>query len=150
MRLVLQRVSRAEVRVQGSRVGAIGKGILALLGVQAEDTRGKVPWFINKMLNLRIFEDDAKKMNLSVKDVKGEVMVVSQFTLYANCHSGMRPDFLQAAPPRVAEPIYHYFVEQIEKEMGGVQTGIFGACMEVSLVNDGPVTIILDEKNQKE
>ncbi len=146
MKLVAQRVKEAKVTVDGVVTGAIGSGMLVLLGVHAEDKVDKIPWFINKLLNLRIFEDDKGKMNLSIKEISGEILVVSQFTLYANCASGRRPDFLEAAPPVIAKPIYEKFVDEIKKALGRVQTGSFGAYMEVSLTNDGPVTIILEEK----
>lgn len=146
MKIVVQRVSESSVRVDGELVGTIGQGLVVLLGVHQEDTPEKTKWFINKLLNLRIFEDDNGKMNLSVKDVKGEVLVVSQFTLYANCSKGRRPDFFEAALPEVAEPIYENFVSEVGQELGSVQSGVFGASMKVSLINDGPVTIILDEK----
>ncbi len=148
MKLVLQRVQRAEVRVDGETVGAIGKGLLVFLGIHSQDTSDKIAWLVNKLLNLRIFEDELGKMNLSVKDVGGEILVVSQFTLYANCARGLRPDFLEAAPPSVAEPLYEQFIAEVKKGMGKVQTGKFGAYMEVSLVNDGPVTILLEEKSK--
>ncbi len=145
MKVVIQRVSEASVRVEGNVVGSIGSGLVVLLGVHQHDVPEKTQWFVNKLLNLRIFEDEAGKMNLSVKDVKGEVLVVSQFTLYANCMRGRRPDFLDAALSDVAEPIYDKFVSEVNQELGSVQAGIFGASMKVALVNDGPVTIVLEE-----
>lgn len=146
MKLVAQRVKEATVTVDGEIRGAIGPGILVLLGVHKEDTQDKVDWFVNKLLNLRIFEDENGKMNLSVKDIGGNVLIVSQFTLYANSSRGRRPDFIEAAPPEIAEPIYERFVEKVGVTLGKVQSGMFGAHMDVSLVNDGPVTIILEEK----
>ena len=145
MKVVAQRVKEAKVTVEGEVRGAIGPGIVALLGIHIDDTPDKTSWLVNKLINLRFFQDDAGKMNLSVKEIGGEILVVSQFTLYANCTRGRRPDFLEAAPPSIAEPIYEKFVREIRSELGSVQTGIFGAHMEVSLVNDGPVTVILEE-----
>lgn len=144
MKLVAQRVLKAEVVVEGDTVGSIDRGILVLLGIHQDDILENTVCFVNKILNLRIFQDENGKMNLSVKDIKGEILVVSQFTLYANCSRGRRPDFLEAAPPSIAEPIYEKFVSEVKQELGMVQTGCFGAFMQVSLVNDGPVTIVLD------
>jgi D-aminoacyl-tRNA deacylase len=146
MKVVAQRVKHAKVVVEGHIAGAIGQGVVALLGIHKEDTPDKIAWFVNKLLNLRIFQDDSGKMNLSVKDIGGEVLVVSQFTLYANCFGGRRPDYIEAASPDMAKPLYEKFVEEVKQELGKVQMGVFGAYMEVSLVNDGPVTIILEEK----
>ena len=144
MRLVIQRVTSASVEVEGETVGKIGKGLLVLLGIRRQDTPEDTVWMVNKLLNLRIFEDTQGKMNLSVKDIGGEVLVVSQFTLYGNCVNGRRPDFLEAAPGSQAEPIYHKFSQEVSRELGKVQNGVFGAHMHISLVNDGPVTVILD------
>ena len=145
MKIVVQRVKQASVEADGKPSGKIGKGLLILLGIHKEDVSESTAWLVNKVLNLRIFEDESSKMNLSVKDVKGEVLVVSQFTLYANCAGGRRPDFLESAPPDKAIPLYEKFVSEIKGELGTVQTGIFGASMQVSLVNDGPVTIIIEK-----
>lgn len=145
MKLIAQRVKNAKVTIDGDISGTIGPGILVLLGIHKDDTPDKTKWLVNKLLNLRIFQDKEGKMNLSVKDIKGEILVVSQFTLYANAQRGRRPDFLEAASPEVAEPIYQKFVDEIKTELGSVQTGKFGAYMEVSLTNDGPVTLILEE-----
>lgn len=145
MRLVIQRVKEAKVSVEGKVIGSIGEGLLVLLGVHKEDTSDVIPWYLNKLLNLRIFEDENGKMNLSVKEIGGKILLVSQFTLYANCNNGRRPDFIQAAPPQIAEPLYEQFAAAIKKELGEIQTGQFGALMEVSLVNNGPVTIILEQ-----
>lgn len=144
MRLVIQRVSSASVEVDGEIVGEIQSGLLVLLGVHKNDTAAQIPWMVNKMLNLRIFEDEAGKMNKSVKDIGGNVLVVSQFTLYGNCANGRRPDFLESAPGPIAEPIYNQFVAEVSKELAGVQKGIFGAMMKIALVNEGPVTMIID------
>ncbi|MFQ5728766.1 MAG: D-aminoacyl-tRNA deacylase [Waddliaceae bacterium] len=146
MRVVAQRVREAKVSVNGEVCGSIGSGILVLLGIHVQDTPDKTNWLVNKLVNLRFFQDENGKMNLSVKDIGGEILVVSQFTLYANCNNGRRPDFMDAAPPDIAEPIYDKFVGEVKKELRSVQTGIFGAYMDVSLVNDGPVTVILEER----
>lgn len=148
MKIVVQRVKQASVEAEGNSVGKIGKGLLILFGVHKEDVSDNTLWLVNKVLNLRIFEDGAGKMNLSVKDVQGEVLVVSQFTLYANCTNGRRPDFIESAPPEKAIPLYEKFVAEVKAELGQVQTGIFGAYMQVSLINDGPVTIILETKTK--
>lgn len=145
MRIVVQRVLEASVVVDGKVCGSIGKGLLAFLGVHKDDQPEDTLWMVNKLVSLRIFEDEQEKMNLSVKDVQGQILVISQFTLYGNCNSGRRPDFLQAAPPPVAIPIYEKFVSEVKKELGDVQTGQFGAYMKVSSVNDGPVTITIEK-----
>lgn len=147
MRLVVQRVKEASVSIEGRICGKIGKGLLALVAVHKEDVPDNTKWLVEKLVNLRIFEDNNQKMNLSVKDVQGEILVVSQFTLYANCANGRRPDFLESAPGPLAEKIYNKFVQEVEKEMGKVQTGQFAAYMQVSLVNDGPVTLIVEGKS---
>lgn len=144
MRLVIQRVSEANVQVNGEIIGKIGRGLLVFLGIHQNDDPKQTEWLISKMLNLRIFEDDQGKMNRSLLEVKGEVLVISQFTLYGNCNNGRRPDFFEAAPPALAESIYNKFVTEVRKELGSVQTGQFGAAMQVSLVNDGPVTMIIE------
>ena len=146
MKAVVQRVKSSSVRVEGKVVGEIGPGLLIFHGVQNGDLPDQTSWLVNKILSLRIFEDSAGKMNLSVEDIGGEILVVSQFTLYANCQRGRRPDFLEAAPPEVAEPIYNKFVSEVADRIGKVETGRFGAAMEVSLVNDGPVTLIVEGK----
>lgn len=146
MRIVIQRVKEASVIADGELSGKIKKGLLVFLGVHKDDVPENTQWLINKLVNLRIFEDANGKMNLSVKDVQGEILVVSQFTLYGNCNNGRRPDFIDTAPPPIATKLYEKFVSEVAQEMGAVQTGRFGAYMEVSLVNDGPVTFILDSK----
>jgi D-tyrosyl-tRNA(Tyr) deacylase len=143
MRLVVQRVAEATVLVQGRVVGAIQQGLLVLLGIHRDDQVLDIPWFIHKLVNLRIFSDDQGKMNLSVKDVKGKILIVSQFTLYANYQTGRRPDFLQAASPSTALPLYKEFIEALKKELP-VECGEFGANMQVSLINDGPVTLVIE------
>jgi len=144
MRAVLQRVSRAKVSVNGENVGEIGKGILILLGVSRDDTEKDTIYLLDKTLNLRIFEDDDGKMNLSLLDTKGELLVVSQFTLYADVRKGRRPSFIEAAMPKKANELYEFFVTEARKQIKKVETGRFQAMMDVELVNDGPVTIIVD------
>ncbi|CAN5605102.1 D-aminoacyl-tRNA deacylase [soil metagenome] len=144
MRAVIQRVSRAKVSVDGETTGEIEKGILVLLGVSREDSEKEAHNLLEKTLNLRIFEDDAGKMNLSLLDIKGDLLVVSQFTLYGDARKGRRPSFIEAAAPTEAIRLYEYFVAQARKQISKVETGRFQAMMDVELVNDGPVTILLD------
>ncbi len=146
MRAVLQRVSRAKVTVEGETVGEINKGILALLGVAGSDTEKDAFYLLEKTLNVRIFEDAAEKMNLSMLDVKGELLVVSQFTLYGDSRKGRRPSFIEAAAHEKANALYELFASEARKQVETVQTGRFQAMMDVELVNDGPVTILLDSK----
>jgi D-tyrosyl-tRNA(Tyr) deacylase len=144
MRIVVQRVSRAKVTVEGETVGEIGKGILVLLGISDEDSEKEAIYLLDKTLNLRIFEDEAEKMNLSLLDTKGDLLVVSQFTLYGDARKGRRPSFIKAAAPDEANRLYEFFVTEARKQLETVQTGRFQAMMDVELVNDGPVTILLD------
>ena len=144
MRAVVQRVSSSKVTVDGQVTGEINKGLLVLLGVTHEDTSKDVDYIIDKTLNLRIFEDENEKMNLSLKDIGGELLVVSQFTLYGDCRKGRRPSFSTAARPEHATPLYEEFIERVKAEGINVGTGQFGAHMMVDLTNDGPVTILLD------
>lgn len=144
MKLVIQRVSKASVTVDHKIIGEIGQGFLVLIGVGKDDTEETADKYVKKMLGLRIFEDKNGKTNLSLKDVNGELLLVSQFTLYANCKKGNRPSFIEAGEPEKANDLYEYMVEKCRKEISVVETGIFGANMKVSLVNDGPFTIILD------
>jgi D-aminoacyl-tRNA deacylase len=144
MRAVIQRVTHARVSVEGLRVGEIGQGILLLLGVGKGDTSKEADALLEKIVHLRIFEDREGKMNLSLMDVQGRLLVVSQFTLYANCRKGRRPSFTEAGPPGEAKALYEYFLEQAEAQGIPVAGGRFQAHMEVELVNSGPVTIILD------
>lgn len=146
MRLVIQRVLQAEVQVDGDTVGKINKGLLVLVGAGQEDTREIADKYLKKLLGLRIFEDENGKTNLSLKDVNGEILMVSQFTLYANCKKGNRPSFIEAGEPHMAEELYEYMIKEAQKTVPVVEHGIFGADMKVSLINDGPFTIILDEK----
>ena len=145
MKFVIQRVNHAEVKVDGETVGKIGKGFLVLIGVGREDTKEDADWYLKKLLGLRIFEDENGKTNLSLKDVSGELLLVSQFTLYANCKKGNRPSFIEAGEPDKAEALYEYMIEEASKSVPVVQHGSFGADMKVSLINDGPFTILLDE-----
>lgn len=144
MKLVIQRVERASVSVHGKVVGAIGTGYLVLLGVGAEDTEADCERLAAKMINLRIFADSDGKTNLSLKDVGGGLLIISQFTLYADCRKGNRPNFLLAKKPDEAERLYEYFAEICRREVPEVETGVFGADMKVELVNDGPFTVILE------
>ena len=146
MRAVLQRVSRAAVAIDGETIAAIERGLLVLLGVAPTDTADNVRWLAEKTASLRIFNDEAGKMNLSVADVGGAMLVVSQFTLYGDCRKGRRPSFLDAAPPDIAVPLYEAFVNALRSLGLPVRTGRFGAMMQVELVNDGPVTLILDTR----
>jgi len=144
MRAVVQRVSEARVVVEEETVGAIKKGLLVFVGVGKDDTEEDCEWLADKVSGLRIFEDEGGKMNLSVKDINGEVLVVSQFTLYGDCRRGKRPSFTEAAPPDKGEALYEKFVELLREKGLRVETGKFRAHMHVHLVNDGPVTILLD------
>ncbi len=148
MRLVIQRVTHASVTVDDQIVGRCGVGFCILAGVKNGDTPAEAKWLANKVANLRVFEDEAGKMNLSLLDVKGEALVVSQFTLYANAQRGRRPDFIDAARPEQAEPLIDYFVEQLRAEGVPVQTGVFRATMQVEIHNDGPVTILLERETE--
>jgi len=145
MKLVIQRVSEASVTVDGRTTGSIGKGLLVLIGVGQTDTKEDADFYIRKMLGLRIFEDEQGKTNLSLSDVNGELLLVSQFTLYANCKKGNRPSFIDAGKPAMAEELYEYIIEECKKQVLVVECGEFGADMKVRLCNDGPFTVILDE-----
>ncbi|MBO4954576.1 MAG: D-tyrosyl-tRNA(Tyr) deacylase [Clostridia bacterium] len=146
MRVVLQRVSEAEVSVEGKVIGQIGQGYLVLLGVSNEDTREVADKMLEKIKKLRIFEDENGKVNLNIEQVEGRLLVVSQFTLYADCKKGNRPSFTNAGNPQMAEELYEYFLSRCEETFGEVQHGSFGAEMQVSLVNDGPFTVVLDSE----
>lgn len=146
MKLVVQRVTKAQVEVEGKIVGKINKGFMVLCGITHEDTEKEADILARKLCNLRVFEDENDKMNLSLKDVGGELLIISQFTLYADSmSSGNRPSFIAAARPEKAEPLYNYFLKKCEEEGIHIEKGIFGANMQVSLLNDGPVTIILEK-----
>lgn len=145
MKLVIQRVREAGITVDNEEISRIEKGLLVFIGISGDDTKETADAFLKKMIGLRIFEDENGKTNLSLADVNGQLLLVSQFTLYANCRKGNRPSFTQAGAPDMAERLYNYMVEQAKKQVEVVRTGIFGADMKVSLINDGPFTIILDE-----
>lgn len=150
MKVVIQRVSQASVTIDSKIVANIQKGLLVLVGIEDADTQEDTNWLCQKIANLRIFGDENNVMNLSVKDIDGEIIVVSQFTLQASTKKGNRPSYIKAAKPEVAIPIYEDFVLQLEKELGKkVQTGVFGADMKVALLNDGPVTILINSKNKE-
>lgn len=149
MRIILQRVSSASVTIEGRIAGQIGKGLLVLLGITHDDTAQDIDWIIKKLVQLRIFNDSEGKMNLSLEDVQGELLVVSQFTLYADAKKGNRPSYIRSAPPAISIPIYEQFLQTLRSRFQGkVETGEFGAMMDVALVNDGPVTILLDSRQQ--
>ncbi len=145
MKLVIQRVKNASVTVEEKVVGEIEKGFLVLIGIKIGDTKEQADYLVKKLCNLRVFTDENDKMNLSLKDVGGKLLIVSQFTLYANCNDGNRPSFIEAARPEEAIPLYEYFCEECAKRGFEVQKGIFGADMKVQLLNDGPVTIIIEK-----
>ena len=149
MKTVIQRVSSASVTIDSKIVADIQKGLLVLVGIEDADNQEDTNWLCQKIANLRIFGDENDVMNLSVKDINGEIIVVSQFTLQASTKKGNRPSYIKAAKPEVAIPMYEKFVQQLETELGKkVQTGMFGADMKVALINNGPVTIIIDSKNR--
>mgnify|MGYP006360762891 FL=1 len=150
MKVVIQRVSQASVTVDAKIVADIQKGLLVLVGIEDADTQEDIDWLCQKTANLRIFGDENDVMNLSVKEINGEIIVVSQFTLQASTKKGNRPSYIKVSKPEIAIPMYENFVQKMENELGKkVQTGIFGADMKVSLVNDGPVTIVIDSKNRE-
>jgi len=145
MKLVIQRVKNASVEVDNKIVGKIERGFLVLIGIKVGDTKAQADYLVKKVCNLRVFEDENEKMNLSLKNVDGKLLVVSQFTLYGNCNDGNRPSFIEAARPEEAIPLYEYFCDECAKNGLEVQRGIFGADMKVELLNDGPVTIIIEK-----
>ncbi|MFY7880581.1 MAG: D-aminoacyl-tRNA deacylase, partial [Lacibacter sp.] len=150
MRAVIQRVLRASVEINTNRSASIGSGLLVLLGIEDADTREDIEWLSAKITNLRIFDDEQGVMNLSVKDVSGEILLVSQFTLHASTKKGNRPSYIRAGKPEVAIPLYESMIEQLQRDLGRlIQTGVFGADMKVELVNDGPVTIVMDTKKKE-
>ena len=144
MRVCVQRVSEAGVEIDGETVGAIGPGLLVLLGIGQADTLAEVTQLVDKIVNLRVFADDQDKMNRSLLDIQGQMLVISQFTLWGDCRKGRRPSFVQAADPEVAEPLYERFVAEVRARDVVVETGCFGAMMQVRLVNDGPVTLVIE------
>lgn len=150
MRLVIQRVSRASVTVENEIIGQIGKGLLVLLGIEQSDSEDDVDWLVQKTIQMRIFSDEEGKMNCSLQDIQGDLLVISQFTLHASTKKGNRPGFIAAARPELAIPLYESFIKKAEIALGKtVQSGSFGADMKVELLNDGPVTIIIDSKNRE-
>ena len=146
MKFIVQRVNKSQVEVEEKIVGKIDRGFMVLIGITHNDTKEIADFLVRKLINLRVFEDENGKMNLSLKDVQGSLLLISQFTLYADCTSGNRPSFINAAKPEFANELYEYIIEECKKQIPNVQTGIFGADMQVSLVNDGPVTIILEKE----
>lgn len=145
MKLVIQRAKEAKVEIEGKINGEIKQGYVVLVGAGHEDTKETVDYLVKKLINLRVFTDENDKMNLSIQDIGGELLIISQFTLYADCKKGNRPSFVNAAEPSKAEELYEYFIQECKKTGINVQTGIFGAHMKVSLCNDGPVTIIMEK-----
>lgn len=146
MKAVVQRVKQASVTIDGEVVGEIGQGLLVLLGIAAGDDENTIKWFANKLANLRVFEDEARKMNKSLIDVSGEMLVVSNFTIYGDAQKGFRPSFTSAAAPNISEAIYDRFIEYLRENYEvNIQTGQFGAMMDVALINDGPVTLIIEK-----
>lgn len=144
MKALIQRVTQASVEINGEIVGNIGPGVLVFIGITHGDTASQARWLANKLINLRIFEDAQGKLNRSLIDQKGSALIISQFTLYADCSGGRRPSFIQAAPPEIANPLYEQFIAEVGKSGISTATGIFGAEMKVSLINDGPITIMLE------
>ncbi|MCT3763607.1 D-aminoacyl-tRNA deacylase [Elizabethkingia anophelis] len=148
MKVVIQRVSESEVVVENQSVGKIGKGFMLLIGIDENDEKQDADWLVQKILNLRVFGDEEGKMNLSIVDIKGDLVCISQFTLIADYKKGNRPSFIKAAKPDKAIPLFEYFKEEIAKSGLKTESGIFGADMKVSLINDGPVTIVMDSKTK--
>ncbi|KGT09727.1 D-aminoacyl-tRNA deacylase [Elizabethkingia anophelis] len=148
MKVVIQRVSESEVVVENQSVGKIGKGFMLLIGIDENDEKQDADWLVQKILNLRVFGDEEGKMNLSILDIKGDLLCISQFTLIADYKKGNRPSFIKAAKPDKAIPLFEYFKEEIAKSGLKTESGIFGADMKVSLINDGPVTIVMDSKTK--
>ncbi len=146
MRSVIQRVHQASVTVNGKIIGSIDKGLVVLLGIHGEDSTREINWMAEKIANLRIFEDNEGRMNLSLGDIGAEMLIISQFTLYGDCRKGRRPGYSQAANPQIAEPLYEQFIKKVEELGFTVAQGKFGAMMDVALINDGPVTLLLDSQ----
>ena len=149
MKFIVQRVKNAQVNVDNKTVGKIDNGFLVLIGITHTDTKEIADYLVKKLINLRIFEDENGKMNLSLDNIKGELLLVSQFTLYADCYSGNRPSFTEAAKPDFAKELYEYIIDECSKKVNKVEHGVFSANMQVSLINDGPVTIILEKNYNK-
>lgn len=149
MKVVIQRVSEASITVNQEEISRISSGFLLLIGVSEEDTQEDADWLVKKVVQLRVFSDDSGKMNRSIQDIQGEILCVSQFTLFADYKKGNRPSFIKAAKPDIAIPLFEYFKAQISKYQIPVKSGVFGADMKVSLLNDGPVTILMDSKTKE-
>ena len=149
MKAVIQRVSEASVKIDQEIHGEINKGLVILLGIHENDDESDLDWLLNKIINMRIFSDNEEKMNLSLKDVQGEILLISQFTLYSLTKKGNRPSFITAAKPNIAIPLYELFIKKLKLNNIKTETGKFGADMKVSLINDGPVTIVIDSKNKE-
>ncbi len=150
MKVVVQRVLEASVRINNLIEGEIKQGLMILLGIAGNDTSEDIEWLINKILNLRIFSDENERMNKSLLDVNGEILLISQFTLHASTKKGNRPSYIKAAKPEIAKPLYEQFIQKTEQTLGKtIARGVFGADMKVSLINDGPVTIVIDSKNKQ-
>lgn len=150
MRAVIQRVSKASVTIDGSIHSQINNGLLVLLGIEDADTVEDIEWLSSKIVNLRIFNDNNEVMNISLKDINGEILLVSQFTLHASTKKGNRPSYIKASKPGIAIPLYEKMIKQLSTDLGkAIQTGVFGADMKVELLNDGPVTIVIDTKNRE-
>ena len=150
MRIVIQRVAEASVKVEGRVVGAIGRGLLVLLGIEDSDGLEDIQWLSNKIVQIRVFDDANGVMNLGIKEVAGDILLISQFTLHASTKKGNRPSYIKASKPEMAIPLYEQMIKQLETDLGKkIQTGIFGADMKVALLNDGPVTICMDSKNRE-
>lgn len=145
MKIVIQRVTDASVTVKGQEISRIGRGYLVLIGIKDSDTKENADYLVKKLINLRIFEDENDKLNLSIKDINGELLLVSQFTLYGDCFRGNRPSFIEAARPEYAKELYDYFVQECKNNIQIVKEGIFGSNMKINLTNDGPVTIIIEK-----
>lgn len=148
MRAVIQRVRRASVTIEDVIHGSISRGMVVLLGIRDGDTQKDLLWLVEKVINLRIFDDQQGKMNRSLADIGGEMLIISQFTLYGDCRKGRRPGFSAAAPPEIAEPLYRQFIDELQTRQIRIATGVFQAAMQVELVNDGPVTILLDSEKK--
>lgn len=148
MRFLIQRVNEANVQVDGRMIGEIGKGFLVLVGISGTDTKETADWMIRKLIGLRIFEDENGKVNLDLKTVGGQLLIISQFTLYADCRKGNRPSFVNAGEPQMANELYQYIIEECRREIETVEEGSFGAEMKVYLVNDGPFTVLLDSDDR--
>ena len=145
MKIVIQRVTDASVTVKGQEISRIGRGYLVLIGIKDSDTKENADYLVKKLINLRIFEDENDKLNLSIKDINGELLLVSQFTLYGDCSRGNRPSFIEAARPEYAKELYDYFIQECKNNIQIVKEGIFGSNMKINLTNDGPVTIIIEK-----